>query len=197
MKRALAITLTVAMIGSLAFMGFAGTAAAQEDQIIDQAAENVSLDADQQQDLMSGDAETNVNVDQSNDNAQVGSATAGDAVALSGGGGAGAAGAAHDKGGAAAGAGGAGGGATAASAAETNQVQDVNQINAADVDATAESGDVTGEQNLTQEPTQEAEQVDEGDVDIDAGLDNEEFFGELSALFEGFSNFDPAEVGDT
>ncbi|ELZ03337.1 hypothetical protein [Natrialba aegyptia] len=55
MKRTLAITLTVALIGGLMFMGFAGTAAAQND-------------VDQE----TGDATVDIDVDQENNNAQVG-----------------------------------------------------------------------------------------------------------------------------
>ena len=154
MKRAFAITLTVAMIGGLMFMGFAGTAAAQNDvdQTIDQ--EIGDLDATQEQDLQTGDAEVNVDVAQDNVNVQQATTTSGDALGANG---------------------------QAASLAETNQDQNVNQVNNADVDATAETGDIDATQDLTQEPTQEAEQdaevVDEGDdideatfnVDIDLG----------------------------
>ncbi|WP_436344065.1 hypothetical protein [Natronorubrum sp. FCH18a] len=67
MNRTLAITLTVAMIGGLMFIGFAGTAAAQDAGI------NVG-DIDQE----TGDATavTQVSVDQNNNNAQVGESAA-------------------------------------------------------------------------------------------------------------------------
>ncbi len=59
MKRTLTITLTVAMLGSLLFMGMAGTVAAQE----------VSVDLGDQ---TSGDAITVSEVNQENNNAQIG-----------------------------------------------------------------------------------------------------------------------------
>lgn len=146
MKRTLAITLTVAMIGSLMFMGFAGTAAAQnaDDGLVDiEVGDQTTGDAT---------ATTDISVDQENNNAQVGvaDATAGDAVAISDGGNGGEALAtSHDKGGAEQLASPADSGAATALSvanAEVNQAQDVNQQNAAevsDVTTTAESGDNT------------------------------------------------------
>ena len=126
MKRTLAITLTVAMIGGLMFMGFAGTAAAQDTNV------NVG-------DIDFGDQETgdavaisDVDVEQNNANAQVGTASA-DADAS-----ANADDDDHNKNG--------GSAAALASADATsivNQYQDVDQSNTADVSVTtyAESGD--------------------------------------------------------
>ncbi|WP_459809709.1 hypothetical protein [Halopiger thermotolerans] len=160
-------------------MGFAGTAAAQEDteNLTDNIIEQTigDLEANQEQNLSSGDASVNVNVDQTNNNAQTGSAASGDALAAGGsGGGAGAAAADHYKsgGGAVATADGASTGATAFSTAEVAQSQDVDQTNAADIDATAESGDVEGEQDLEQEPEQESEVGDVTFVDEGAAADD-------------------------
>ncbi len=60
MKRTLALTLTVAMVGGLMFMGFAGTAAAQDG--------NISVD----QTTGDATATTDVDVDQENNNDQIG-----------------------------------------------------------------------------------------------------------------------------
>ncbi|GAB3673450.1 hypothetical protein [Halopiger thermotolerans] len=149
MKRTLVITLTVALFGALAVVGFTGAAAAQEDpsnlsdSIIEQTIGD--LEAEQNQDLQSGDANVNVNVDQTNNNAQTSGISAGDAFAATSG----------------------GTGSSAFSNAEASQSQNVDQTNAADIDATAESGDVTGEQNLEQEPEQDAEVGDVTVVDDD------------------------------
>ncbi|ELY82283.1 hypothetical protein [Natrinema gari] len=62
MKRALTLTLTVALIGGLAFMGLAGTAAAQPQINPDV---NSSVDIDQD-----SSATTTINNDQSNSNSQ-------------------------------------------------------------------------------------------------------------------------------
>ncbi|ELY97262.1 hypothetical protein C482_13550 [Natrialba chahannaoensis JCM 10990] len=113
MKRTLAITLTVALIGSLMFMGFAGTAAAQ----------NV--------DQETGDATVEIGIDQENNNAQIGIAESySSAFAL----GASASDAKYGGSPAAS--------AFSASNAEVNQDQTAVQVNNAEVsDVTAESGD--------------------------------------------------------
>ena len=67
MKRTLTIMLTVAMIGSLMFMGLAGTAAADEH---DGDGINVELGGD------GGDATNHATVNQQNNNQQVGSSSA-------------------------------------------------------------------------------------------------------------------------
>ncbi|GAB3673434.1 hypothetical protein [Halopiger thermotolerans] len=191
MKRALAITLTVALFGALAVVGLTGAAAAQEDtdniSDVDELIEQTigDIEATQEQNLQSGDANVDVSVDQTNNNAQTASATAGDALALDGSsGGAGAAAAGHAKyksgSGAGAAADGASAGATAFSTAEVAQSQDVDQTNAANVDATAETGNVSGEQDLEQEPEQESEVGnvtvgDDGDgADGDDGTNGDE-----------------------
>ena len=70
MKRALAITLTVAMLGSLMFMGFAGTAAADSHT-------NMPGDGDVNfGDQTSGDAINIAETNQANNNAQTGIAEA-------------------------------------------------------------------------------------------------------------------------
>lgn len=60
MKRTLTLVMTVALIGGLMFMGFAGTATAQ----------NVTVENEQD-----AEAENNIEVEQENNNAQVQSAT--------------------------------------------------------------------------------------------------------------------------
>ncbi|NGM69113.1 hypothetical protein G6M89_08850 [Natronolimnobius sp. AArcel1] len=164
MKRTFAITLTVAMIGSLMFMGFAGTAAAQN---VDNGIDIGDIGADFG-DQTQGDATNNIDVNQENNNAQTGvsEATSGDAVAVSDGGAGGGAAAADDpkhdpkkddpqplangadSGNALAG---------SLAASQVTQVQDVNQQNAADIDATAQTGD----------------NVQDFDVGIDIGDDTE------------------------
>lgn len=64
MKRALTLALTVALIGGLAFMGIAGTAAAQDggDEI-----DVLNPEVDNDQD---SEATTEISVDQDNDNEQ-------------------------------------------------------------------------------------------------------------------------------
>ncbi|WP_436344063.1 hypothetical protein [Natronorubrum sp. FCH18a] len=123
MKRTLALTLTVAMVGGLMFMGFAGTAAAQEAGVNDDdGGFDFGIDIGEI-DQETGDAEagTSVSVDQNNNNAQIGESVA---VADS----------TSDDG-------------TASSAADATstvtQSQEVGQSNTADVDAVsyAESGD--------------------------------------------------------
>lgn len=124
LQRALTITLTVALFGGLTFMGFAGTAAAQD----------VNLNDIDFGDQTSGDANatTNIDVDQDNNNAQVGVSNAeatAEAASL---------GSYHTKYGGA-------GEAFAASDATSVVVQDqdVAQSNSADIDAEteAETGD--------------------------------------------------------
>ncbi|EMA47131.1 hypothetical protein [Halobiforma nitratireducens] len=143
MKRALTLTLTVALIGSLMFMGFAGTAAAQ-DELVD-------VDIGNQ---TTGDATatTDIDINQENNNAQLGAAEAqtGDAIALNDGANGGALAAGQQKGGAAGVAGATDdGGAYAANlaTADVNQAQDVDQTNNAEVSnvtTSAESGDNVG-----------------------------------------------------
>ncbi|WP_255194504.1 hypothetical protein [Natronobeatus ordinarius] len=71
MKRTIAITLAVAMIGGLMFMGFAGTAAAQVNEPVD---DGINIET--------GDAVNIAEVNQGNFNQQVGTATA-DATTVS------------------------------------------------------------------------------------------------------------------
>ncbi|WP_323173759.1 hypothetical protein [Natrialba sp. PRR66] len=63
MKRTLTITLTVALVGGLMFMGFAGTAAAQDGLIGVDIGDDVGVN-------QSANATTDVSVDQSNSNDQ-------------------------------------------------------------------------------------------------------------------------------
>ena len=196
MKRTLAITLTVALIGSLMFMGFAGTAVAQEapgnddgdDGLDDGLIEIDDFFGDQTADQTTGDAAANteINVNQNNDNAQVGVAEAeANAVAVDANDGTGtetlAAGAADDdkhyKDAGTAGVGQAAdaGGTSAAAVAnaEVNQAQDVTQQNNANVEGVttiAESGDNELDQ----------EQGFEVDVDVDADLGVDEGVGDDS-----------------
>lgn len=200
MKRTLAITLTVAMMGSLMFMGFAGTAAAQnaDDGLVD-----IEIG-----DQTTGDATaaTEVNVDQNNNNAQVGTADAsnGDTVAVadgSGSGGSALGGAAADDGhtkdsaqqlaspadaGAAS--------AVATANAEVNQAQDVDQQNAAevsDVNTVAESGDNTGVETDVEADIS----VDDGAGDGAADSDLEERVSDLEEGQESLEG-DIAEIND-
>ncbi|MEY7849444.1 hypothetical protein AB7C87_09650 [Natrarchaeobius sp. A-rgal3] len=128
LQRTLAITLTVALFGGLMFMGFAGTAAAQDVNINDGDQINFG-------DQTTGDATatTNVNVNQQNNNAQIGVADAdANANAI-------AAGSGHTKHGGAADA-----LAAAGATADVTQSQSVSQSNQANVEnvtTTAESGD--------------------------------------------------------
>ncbi|WP_054862365.1 hypothetical protein [Natronolimnobius baerhuensis] len=166
MKRTFAITLTVAMIGSLMFMGFAGTAAAQN---VDP--DDFGFDIDfGDQDTGDAAAETNVNVDQNNNNAQIGvsEATSGDAIAVSDGGAGGGAVATgdHYKNGAEQLASPAdAGSATAGSFAfsEVNQAQDVAQQNNADVSNVTTTADTSADQSV------DSEIGDDVDISIDFG----------------------------
>lgn len=64
MKRAFTLLVTVAMVGTLMFMGIAGTAAAQDGGLVDVGiGDEVDVDQD-------ADATTDVSVDQNNDNSQ-------------------------------------------------------------------------------------------------------------------------------
>ncbi len=118
MKRTIAITLTVAMLGSLMLMGFAGTVAAQD---------NITIETGDTGDVNQS-AEQNAEINQQNNNQQIGTATATAASAD---------GANHKK------HGGSSGGAAAA--ASVDQVQVVEQSNDAeidqDIDQEGESGD--------------------------------------------------------
>ncbi|MDF9743983.1 hypothetical protein [Natrinema salsiterrestre] len=124
LQRALTITLTVALFGGLTFMGFAGTAAAQD----------VNLNDIDFGDQTSGDANatTNIDVDQDNNNAQVGVSNAeatSEAASL---------GSYYTK---------HGGAGEAFSASDATSVvvqdQDVTQSNSADIDA--ETNATTGD----------------------------------------------------
>ena len=153
MKRTLTITMAVALIGSLMFMGFAGTAAAQNNNNVDDVDDvediaDVNVDADfAEQDQT---AETNIDIQQETSNEQIGIAEAQTDVAALNMGGAAAAPAAapadKKKGGAAAqpAQAPADGGASAvgASDATVNQVQDHDQSNTANVEnVTTQTGD--------------------------------------------------------
>ena len=131
MNRALAITLTVAMVGGLMFMGAAGTAAADEHTNVDDGFDfDFSVDIG---DTTAGDggdggdasATTVQDFDQTNANAQVGEANAwssADSYAAGSG---------------------ASSTASSSSAAVVDQNQDVTQVNSIDADATtiASGGD--------------------------------------------------------
>ena len=148
MKRTLTITMAVALIGSLMFMGFAGTAAAQNNNNVDDVGDGISVDVDADFAPQDQTAETNINIDQQTQNEQIGEATAETNVLAANLGGAGgtAAAAPADKKGAAptAAPAAADGGATAlgVSEASVDQVQDHDQSNTAEVsDVTTETGD--------------------------------------------------------
>lgn len=175
MKRTLAITLTIALIGSLLALGTVGTATAQVNEDPDDGLVDIDdFFGDQTAgDQTTGDATatTNIAVDQNNDNAQVGVAEAeADAVAVDANDGtetltAGATDDKHykDAGAAGVGEGADAGGTSALAAADAtvSQAQEVNQQNAAevsDVTTIAESGDNELEQEF---------EVDT-DVDVDA-----------------------------
>ncbi|WP_255167666.1 hypothetical protein [Natrononativus amylolyticus] len=114
MKRTITVMLTVAMVGSLMFMGFAGTAAADSHTEID-----IDLGGDGGD---GGDAVNAAEVNQQNNNAQVGASSAvavGDGDDHKKG---------YDSGGAAA-------------ASIVDQGQAVEQTNYADVDQYAFGGD--------------------------------------------------------
>ncbi|WP_306061488.1 hypothetical protein [Natronococcus wangiae] len=127
MKRVLTITLTVALLGSLMLMGFAGSAAAQNVDI------NIGTgdtgDVDQ-------DAEQNAEINQQNNNAQVGIA---DATAVGADG-------AHDK---KHKSGGSNGGAAAA--ASVDQVQVVGQENDAEIEQEIEQEGESGDSEINVE----------------------------------------------
>lgn len=121
MKRTIVLTVTVALFGGLMFMGFAGTATAQDVNI------NEAIDFGDQE---TGDstATSNVDVNQNNDNSQVGVATSiadSESTAI---------GADDYKNGGAAEA-----FSNVDSTASVDQTQDVAQSNTADVNVTTES----------------------------------------------------------
>ncbi|WP_117363868.1 hypothetical protein [Natrarchaeobaculum sulfurireducens] len=147
MKRTLTITMAVALIGSLMFMGFAGTAAAQNNNNVDN---GISVDVDADFAEQEQTAETNIDIQQETQNEQVGEATAETNVLAADFGGAGTMAAptaapADKKGAAPAVApAAADGGATAlgVSEASVDQTQDLDQSNTVEIsDVTTETGD--------------------------------------------------------
>lgn len=156
MKRTLTLAVAIAVIGGFALVAITGSAAASiveyptdgevaevadvtDDDVIDQ----TIGDQTATQEIETGDATTESTIEQANLNLQEGTATAGDAVALSDGGTtAGVAGIFGDDGG-------------AASIAELDQDQAVTQENVANVDQVADTS-VDATQEVEQSPTQDA-----------------------------------------